>query len=148
MLLDEEKMAKVAVIVIVLLAAFTAAKTFVESVNIADVPEGIRPHWTLVVVIFTTGVGAFVIAIAYNIYGYLTAYYGGLATAYVPEKLYKTLVQFAGYFTTIDATLAVAQVYMGETEWLWMVSIAAKITFVVVKAVINEVEKLRATPKT
>ena len=146
--MDEEKMGKVVLIVILLLAAFTAVKTFVESVNIADIPEVVRPHWTLVVVIFTTGVGAFVIAIAYNIYGYLTAYYGGLATAYVPEKLYKTLVQFAGYFTTIDATLAVAQIYMGETEWLWIVSMIAKIVFVAVKAVINEVEKLRATPKT
>lgn len=140
---NEDK-ARLVLIVILLIAAFTAITAFVEGIPLADVPEVVKPHWSLLTSFFASGLGAFLVALGYNVYGYATAYYRSeCKEVYDPNKLYKTLVQFAGYFTTIDTTLAMIQLNFGDHPAIWIIATGAKIVFVVVVALISELKRLK-----
>ena len=141
---EKKKVAEILFVVILLLAAFTAVSTFIKSIDVADVPEELRPHWALIASFFTSGLGALLAAIGWNVYGYVTAYYrSGKVEQYDSSKLYMTLAKFAGFFTTVDTILAQLALIYGESEIFWIISLAAKMVFVVVVALISEMKRLQ-----
>jgi len=125
-----------------LLTTFTVITEFIKGIPVSDVPEVVQPHWSLITSFFASGLGAFIIALGFNVYGYATAYFdSNCKEAYDPNKLYTTLVKFAGIFTTIDTTLAMAQLTFGDHPVIWIIATGAKLVFVVVVAMISELKR-------
>lgn len=148
MIATDKKAAGTAILfVVLLLVVFTTVIAYIQTVDIADVPEAYRPHWSLIASFFTSGLGAFLVAISWNVYGYLAAYYkSGKVEQYDTNKLYMTLAKFAAFFTTIDSVMAIAELTFGKYPEFWLISIILKAVFITVIAIISELKRLQAPP--
>lgn len=100
--MNQEKTAKLLLVVVLILAVFIGVNEAIKTVDLASVPEFVLPAWNYVVVFFSSLTGTTLVAFGRNVLGYLRNYCRTeYSEVYKANRFYETLVFYLGIVTTI-----------------------------------------------